>query len=560
MDGIRKKTHEMNTTIVIKKTLFVVTMMVMASSLLCPAESTAVGNVYDARIEGAQILTPLPGPAPAITGADVQGVRPGSPVIYRIPTTGSRPIRFSASNLPDGLRLDAEEGIITGHAPAKEGRYAVVLHAENGHGKDERRLVFVVGQKLALTPPMGWNHWYTHYHFITDAKIRKAAETMVASGMADVGYSYVGIDDCWMRIAPEFMEKSIDPKSPTASTGLDVEAVVGPVRDAEGRILPNKNFPDMKALTGFIHALGLKAGIYSSPGPRTCQQFEGSLGHEEIDVETYADWGFDLLKYDLCTYSAMVKAAPKEQQNAVHQKPYRLIGQVLARQKRDIVHNLCQYGEADVWKWGGEVGQSWRVGGDLGHSLTKGGIYAIARKTIGIRQFNGPSSWNDPDYLILGKWVSPFDKASPPAPVRLTPNEQYSYMSLWCLMACPLFFSGDMGAIDDFTRGLLCNPEMIAINQDVLGRCAVPIRMDDEVWILKKELADGTFAIGLFDLAQQGDREISVTLGELGIERPCRMRDLWRHQEAGTLTDKLTVRVGPRGCSVFLLVPEEDGK
>jgi alpha-galactosidase len=127
-------------------------------------------------------------------------------------------------------------------------------------------------------------------------------------------------------------------------------------------------------------------------------------------------------------------------------------------------------------------------------------------------------------------------------------------------MACPLFFSGDMGAIDDFTRGLLCNPEMIAINQDALGRCAAPIRMDDDVWILKKELADGTFAIGLFDLAKQGDREISVTLGELGISQPCRMHDLWRHKEAGNLTDKLTVQVGPRGCAVFRLVPQRDVK
>lgn len=522
--------------------------------------ATAAAENYDARIDGAQILTPPPGRAPAINGPEVYGVRPGSPVIYRIPSTGSRPIRFSAQNLPDTMQLDAAEGIVTGVAPANVGKHAVVFHAENAHGKDERALTFVVGQKLALTPPMGWNHWYTHYHFITDAKVRKAAETMVTSGMADVGYSYVSIDDCWMRIAPEYVEKSIDKKSKTASTGLDIEAVAGPVRDSEGRIIPNRNFPDMRALTGFIHARGLKAGIYSSPGPRTCQQFEGSLGHEAIDVETYADWGFDLLKYDLCTYSAMVNALPKEQQNDAHQRPYRLIAPFLAQQKRDIVHNLCQYGKADVWKWGAEVGQSWRVGGDLGHTLTKDGVYTIARKTIGIRDFNGPSSWNDPDYLILGKWVSPFAKASPPAPVQLTPNEQYSYMSLWCLMACPLFLSGDMGAIDDFTRGLLCNPEMIAINQDTFGRCAAPIRMNDDVWILKKELADGTFAIGLFDLAKQGDRDINVTLGELGISQPCRMHDLWRHKEAGTLTDKLTVRVGPRGCAVFRLVPQRDVK
>lgn len=521
--------------------------------------TTASATSYDARIEGAEILTPPAGPAPAINGPEVYGGRPGSPVIYRIPTTGTRPLRFTAQDLPECLRLDAAQGIVTGTIPATPGKHAVVFRAENSHGKDERTLTFVVGDKLALTPPMGWNHWYTHYHFITDAKIRKAAETMVASGMADVGYSYVSIDDCWMRIPAEYVEMSIDPKRKTASLGLDVEAVAGPVRDAEGRILPNRNFPDMKALTGFIHARGLKAGIYSSPGPRTCQQFEGSLGHEEIDVQTYADWGFDLLKYDLCTYAAMVNALPKEERNKGDQAPYRLIAPLLAKQKRDIVHNLCQYGRSYVWRWGPEVGQSWRVGGDLGHTLTEGGIYKIARKTIDIREFNGPSSWNDPDYLILGHWVSPFDKATPPAPVKLTPNEQYSYMSLWCLMACPLFFSGDMGTIDDFTRGLLCNPEMIAINQDILGRCAAPIRMDDDVWVLKKELADGSLAIGLFDLAQKGDREIRVTLGELGLQHPCRIRDLWRHKDVGNITDTLTVRVGPRGCAVFKLVPEKTG-
>jgi hypothetical protein len=162
------------------------TILAVCLALPCLAVS-ARAETYDARVNGTQILTPPPGPAPAINGPEVYGVRPGSPVIYRIPTTGRRPIRFNAKDLPDTLRIDQAKGFVTGHAPASE------------------------------------------------------------------------------------------------------------VRDADGRILPNKNFPDMPALTGFIHALGLKAGIYSSPGPRTCQQFEGSYGHEEIDVKTYADWGFDLL-------------------------------------------------------------------------------------------------------------------------------------------------------------------------------------------------------------------------------------------------------------------------
>lgn len=531
-------------------------LLLLVQGLAFQAAYPAPLEHLDARISGREVLTPPPGPSPRLNLPEVYGVRPGRPVIYRIPTTGLRPIRFRAEHLPETLYLDPAEGILRGRAPGTPGRYTVTLHAENGQGRDARQLTLVVGDRIALTPPMGWNHWYTHYHFITDAKIRQAADNMVRSGMADVGYAYVGIDDCWMRITPESIEKTMSASRQTPSTGLDVDAVAGPVRDAEGRILPNRNFPDMRALTDHIHAHGLKAGIYSSPGPRTCQEFEGSHGHESLDMETYAAWGFDLLKYDWCKYSEVFQALPKDRQNdAARQAPYRLVGPLLAGQDRDIVLNLCQYGMADVWKWGHEVGQSWRIGGDLGWNLTKGGVYASARKTLELREFNGPSSWNDPDYLILGKWVSPFDKAKPPAPVPLTPEEQYSYMSLWCLMACPLFFSGDMGDLDAFTRGLLCNPEMIAVNQDRLGRCATPVRMEDDAWILKKELADGSLVVGWFDLANQGDRELTVTLEDLGLRIPEQARDLWRQKELGIIADRLTVQLGPRGCAVLRLDP-----
>lgn len=513
-------------------------------------------DVYDARVTGSEILTPAPGPAPRINGTEAYGARPGKPLVYRIPTTGTRPISFSADGLPESVILDAKTGILTGSTPAEKGKYTVVFHAKNGDGEDSAKWTLVVGDTLALTPPMGWNHWYTHYHFITDKIIRAAADAMVAGGMADVGYSFVSIDDCWMRIDPNYVAKSVDAKRKTASKGLNVKMKSGPRRDAEGRILPARDFPDMKALTGHVHSYGLKAGIYTSPGPRTCQRFEGSYGHESLDAKTYAKWGFDLLKYDWCSYGVIYGKRMKQSGNDLLEKkrPFQQMGDILKGLDRDIVYNICQYGMSEVWKWGAAVGgQSWRTGGDLGHTLTKGGVYRIAKKNIGLRQFNGPGAWNDPDYLILGNWTSPFDKAAPPAPVKLTPNEQYSYMSLWCMMACPLFFSGDMASLDDFTRNVLCNTEMIAVNQGRLGRCAEPIVMNDDQWVLKKPMANGSVVVGVFNLDKQNDSKINVSLEQLGLTGKCRARDLWRQKGLGVINGAMTIEVGPRGCAVIML-------
>ncbi|MCX7670693.1 MAG: NPCBM/NEW2 domain-containing protein, partial [Anaerolineae bacterium] len=236
-----------------------------------------------APFEAPFILTPKPGPKPRINGPTIYGCRPGNPFLYRIPTTGQRPIAFAAENLPDGLKVDPQTGIITG-CVEKPGKYVVTLRASNAAGTAEKTFRIVCGDTLALTPPMGWNHWYAHYNRITDKMMREAADIMVSSGMADVGYQYVSIDDCWMN-AP----KHSDPMR------------VGPLRDANGNILPNKHFPDMKALTDYIHAKGLKAGIYTSPGPFTCAGFAGSYQHEAQDAKQFADWGFDLLKYDWCS-------------------------------------------------------------------------------------------------------------------------------------------------------------------------------------------------------------------------------------------------------------------
>ena len=381
----------------------------------------ALVPMYDAGTEkgktnrGFEIYTPLPKPQPRINGPLVYGCHPGNPFLYRIPCQGERPVRFKVKDMPAGLSLDPSSGIMTGKAPGK-GEYDLIIEAVNSKGKDERKLKIISGEKLALTPPMGWNHWYAHYDRITDKMMREAADIMISSGMADVGYQYVNIDDCWMN-APE----NNDPLR------------VGPLRDGEGNIIPNRHFPDMADLTAYIHSKGLKAGIYTSPGPLTCGSFTGSYQHEEQDARQFADWGFDFLKYDWCSYGQI---AGKDSSLEAYQKPYRLMGDILKALDRDIVFNLCQYGMGDVWKWGGEVGGNcWRTAGDLGFELDR--FFEVALRNSEFRQYSKPGEWNDPGlYSDRLDWKC--SNMGVPELTSMPAEMQYSYMSLWCLMAAPV--------------------------------------------------------------------------------------------------------------------------
>lgn len=474
---------------------------------------------------GAEILTPRPSPAPRINGPLVYGARPGNPLIYRIPTQGERPLRFSASGLPDGLVLDPATGVIAGVVPAK-GEYRVTLRAQNRHGAATRHWKLVAGDTLALTPPMGWNHWYAHYDRITDAMVRQAADVMISSGMADVGYAFVSIDDCWMN-AP----KHNDPLR------------TGPLRDERGNIVPNRYFPDMRALTEYIHAKGLKAGIYTSPGPFTCGGFAGAWQHEAADARQFAEWGFDLLKYDWCSYTEVAKNDP-DSEAVKWRKPYRLMGSLLREQSRDIQLNLCQYGMGKVWEWGAEVGgHSWRTAGDLGFELNR--VFEVALKNAEYRAWSKPGAWNDPDYLQIG-WVGAANGMGEPKPSNLPPHEQYAYMSLWCLSAAPLFYSGDMTHLDPFTLGVLCNPELIEVNQDPLGQCGRVVMLSTNTFLMVKGLADQTQAVGLFNRAKT-PAQVSASWTELGIQGRQPVRDLWRGRNLGKFRDAFAVEVPARG-------------
>ncbi len=497
-----------------------------------------MAHMYATGQQATEIRTPKAADAPRIHGPEIYGVRPGHPFLYRIPCTGIRPIRFSARHLPASLKLNRRTGIITGKAPGKYGEFAVELKAESAYGEDSRIFKIVVGDTIGLTPQMGWNDWYTFYSHVTAEDIRNAADAMIASGMADFGYQYVDIDDCWAR-----------------EPGSGDPQLSGPARDAQGDILPNARFPDMPNLVNHIHSLGLKAGIYSSPGPFTCAHFEGSYRHEAADARRFAQWGFDLLKYDWCSYGQIAK----DETRTSLQAPYRKMGGIIAGLDRDVVLNMCQYGMGDVWRWGRQAGgNSWRTTGDLGLAKDNSlpGFYSIGFANAEHNLYAGPGGWNDPDYILIGTVGDARHQDSGVRQTQLTPEEQYSYMSMWSLMAAPLFFSGDMTKLDPFTRNVLCNAEVIDIDQDPLGKQAGVVRKTSAEFILAKPLEDGSLAVGLFNLTTS-PRAIRVNWSDLGISGQPMVRDVWRQHDLGSFATAYSTKVPAHGVDLVRLVPKE---
>jgi alpha-galactosidase len=458
--------------------------------------------------EEAVILTPPEPPQPRINGPSVVGARPGHPFFYHAPVTGEEPVSFSAESLPSGLNLDAASGEITGVA-AQAGEYQVKLSAQNARGHAEKVLKIVLGDNIALTPPLGWNSWNCFASAVDDAKIRAAADAMVRSGLINHGWTYINIDDCWEG-----------------------------KRDDNGFIQSNEKFPDMKALADYVHSKGLKIGIYSSPGPKTSAGFEASWQHEQKDAQQYAAWGFDYLKYDWCSYSEVQDKSLPERARLM--KPYQVMDAALRKQDRDIVFSLCQYGMGDVWQWGAQVGGNcWRTTGDIGDSWSS--MSGIGFNQNGHEKWAGPGHWNDPDMLILGKvgWGHLH-------PTRLTPNEQYTHISLWCLLSAPLLIGADMSQLDPFTFNLLANDEVLAVNQDAAGQQASRKARNDQTEVWAKDLSDGSKAVGLFNRGE-GAAEVTVHWADLGLIGQCRVRDLWRQKDAGTFADSFTVNVARHG-------------
>ncbi|MBM3404915.1 MAG: alpha-galactosidase [Bacteroidetes bacterium] len=448
------------------------------------------------------VLTPLPALKPRINGAQITGARPEHPFLYQITATGKKPLRYEARKLPKGLLLDPLTGIITGKVK-KPGDYPVMITVSNSEGNDQRELLIRIGEQLALTPPMGWNSWNCWGLSVDTDKIIASARAFVDKGLKDHGWTYINMDDGWE------IPKDREPK-----------------RDAGGNILTNEKFPDMKSLGDSIHAMGLKFGIYSSPGPLTCGAYTGSYLHEINDAQSYAAWGIDYLKYDWCSYDNIAK----DTSLAERKKPYFIMRDALDQVDRDIVYSLCQYGMSNVWEWGAEVGGNlWRTTGDITDTWE-------SMREIGFSQtrnapFAGPGHWNDPDMLVVG-WVGWGPSLHP---TRLTPDEQYTHISLWSLLSAPLLIGCDLTRLDPFTLNLLTNDEVLAINQDPLGRQATRAIDDHTVQVWIKDLDDGSKAIGIFALHEM-NQEYNLDLRKLGFTGNERVRDLWRQKEV-TITD-----------------------
>jgi alpha-galactosidase len=509
-------------------------------------------KVYDARIQENEILRPKAEKLPRINGPKVAGARPGKKFIYRIPCQGQRPIKFNVEGLTDGLNFDSNKGIITGTVPTEKGEYDMVFSSTNAYGKATRSFKLVVGDKISLTPPTGWNSWGGQMIFISDEIVRKTADFFVEQGLADVGFQYIGIDDCWMKLSPELYANRRE-KVVKMFEGFSYEGVVGEIRDSAGNIIPNESFPDMKAMTDYVHSYGLKAGIYSSPGITTCQDYAGSFGYQEQDARQYAQWGFDLLKYDLCGGREDLKVLREEDPEYSQSEYWKPMTEYLKQQERDILFNLCQYGREKPWTWAPELGiQSWRIGGDLNHNVNNYFNEAM-RIAKDLRQYSGPGHWNDPDFMYIHKLRDVLKKVNPSKEITLNTNQRYQYVSLWSIICAPFFFSSDILEMDDFTIGLLTNADILNINQDELTHVAEVVRENENETVMIKKMADGSKVLALFNRNAQKESVIRVPWSEVSEKGNLKVYDVWRQKELGAFEDELLVKLSPDGVGLFII-------
>jgi len=365
---------------------------------------------------------------------------------------------------------------------------------------------------LAQTPPMGWNAWNHFKGSITDADVRAAADAMVSSGMRDVGYTYINIDDTWEG-----------------------------VRDAQGNIQTNSRFPGMKALADYVHSKGLKLGIYSSPGPGTCAHFEGSYNHEQQDADTYAKWGIDYLKYDLCGLRPIMKEQSKGDQlvaSTIMKQAYEKMHQALLNTHRPILYSLCEYGWDSPWLWGQQVGgNAWRTTGDIGDRYDSMSLIGFSQ--AGLAKYAGPGHWNDPDMLEIGNG-------------GMTPDEYQTHMSLWAILAAPLLAGNDLSKMDDVTKSILTNKDVIAVDQDRLGMQGDRVTAVGpcEVWM--RPLDAGAKAVALFNRGPL-DTPITVQLKDVGLDGPVHAVDLWSHKDLGLVQGSYTATVPRHGVVMLRL-------
>jgi alpha-galactosidase len=355
---------------------------------------------------------------------------------------------------------------------------------------------------LAKTPPMGWNSWNHFGGAVDDKIVRETADALVSSGMAAAGYIYVNIDDTWEG-----------------------------GRDAQGNIVPNQKFLDMKALANYVHGRGLKLGIYSSPGTRTCGGYEGSYGHEEQDARTFASWGIDYLKYDWCS-------AARVYQDTDVRATYQKMGTALVNSGRPIVYSFCEYGMGDVWTWGAKAGGNvWRTTGDIKDNWRS--MSEIGFNQSRLAPYAGPGHWNDPDMLEVGNG-------------GMSSTEYKTHFSLWSLLAAPLMAGNDLRNMSADTSEILTNHEVIAVDQDILGKQGGRIFRRDRVEVWAKPLHDGSRAVGIFNRSGEANA-VKFSWAEFGLTtKPSALRDLWQHQDLVPVSDGWEGQIPAHG--VILLI------
>lgn len=484
-----------------------------------------------------------------INNSKTFGVRSNSSFIFSIKVLGETSIKYSVFNLPERLSFDPIKGIITGKIK-QSGVYDVILRVESQGNKAEQNLKIVVGEEIALTPPMGWNHWNCWGSNVDENKIRQAAKSMVSSGLKDHGWEYINIDDGWQgRRNPKTLA-----------------------------LQPNEKFKDMKSLCDYVHSLGLKIGIYSTPWKKS---YSGNIGgsadtsdgkvlednnyhtigkyrFEEQDAMQWAKWGIDYLKYD---WNPIDIESVKRMYEALHKSGRDIILSLSNSTPYDLTEEVSKY--AQCWRTTGDVVDLWDI------EDKRWRIYASVKEIMLAQEkwikYSRPGHWNDMDMLVVGNIniggnihineKNPNTTAGYPRPTRLNQNEQYSHVSLWCLLNSPLLLGCDLSLLDELQLRLLTNDEVIGINQDSLGRQAKLIRGNGEEMIWSKDLEDGSKVIGLFNLSKM-EKIFKVKFNEVGFEEreKVTIRDLWKQRELGIFEQFYKARISPHGVKLLRIM------
>ena len=384
--------------------------------------------------------------------------------------------------------------------------------------------------QLALTPPMGWNSWNALGEDVSEKVVMEIADAFVSSGLKDAGFTYVVIDDYWHG-------------------GRD---------SVTGLLYPDPDrFPSgIKALADYVHSKGLKFGIYSDAGTKTCGRMPGSYGYEEKDANLFAEWGVDYLKYDYCFCPDYV-SANNDYRMAIDR--YKSMGDALKATGRPIVFSICEWGPRSPWLWGKEVGgHLWRTSYDVydmwdspRNEMSPIGIMASVDVVVNLGRFAGPGGWNDPDMLVVG--------------LKNTGNirgggcndiEYRTQMSLWCMVAAPLMIGCDVRNMDESTKSILLNKDIIAIDQDPLGKPGTRVMRDACLEAWKKPLSNERFAIALLN-RDSGEKTLSATWDDLELESDARfdVYDVWEHKSVKHTAGRVSARLKSHECQVFVLTP-----